>query len=53
MDNDAMSKFEEIAERQGWSTATQLSLALRFVREQGYGPVLDGWAQDVADNENG
>lgn len=44
--------FRAIAEQQGWSESTQLHLVLRFVQEQGYGPVLDTWCQQVADRES-
>lgn len=44
--------FRDIAQQQGWSVSTQLALVLRFVDEQGFGPVLDTWSSQVANTEN-
>lgn len=44
--------FRMIAAKQGWTQSTQLDLVLRFVGEQGFAPVLDDWAAQIADDEN-
>ena len=51
--DETMRNFDEIAEAQGWTTWTILSIARGFIESQGMGAEFSEFAQEIADAENG